>query len=107
MSWYGRTRELVWSDETIEVVNNNLDSEKLRQVVVTDYADASCSEHAREDCPADRRLQRPTRVFHQHGPGQAFGRGQSDSTHATRVERSQDLDDNSSVLRLQQRVDGR
>jgi hypothetical protein len=43
-------------------------------------------EHARENSLADRRLQRPARVFHRHAAGEALGGGQRDSTHAMRVE---------------------
>jgi hypothetical protein len=43
-------------------------------------------EHSRENSLADRRLQRPARVFHRGAAGQALGGGQRDSTHAMRVE---------------------
>ena len=64
-------------------------------------------EHSRENSLADRRLQRPARVLHRHAAGEALGGGQRDSTHAMRVELSQNLDGNLALLRVQQRVDGR
>jgi hypothetical protein len=49
-------------------------------------------EHARENSLADRRLQRPARVFHRHAAGQALGGGQRNSTHAMRIQLRQHLD---------------
>jgi hypothetical protein len=45
-------------------------------------------EHSRKNSLADRRLQRPARVFHHDAAREALGGGQRDSTHATRVELS-------------------
>jgi hypothetical protein len=49
-------------------------------------------EHARENSLADRRLQRPARVFHRHAAGKALGGCQRDSAHAMRIELRQHLD---------------
>jgi len=45
-------------------------------------------EHSREDFFADRRFQRPSRIFHRYAAGEALGGGQRDSTHAMHVELS-------------------
>src|ERR1035438_5774305 len=64
-------------------------------------------EHSRKSSLADRRLQRPARVFHRYAADEALCGSQSDSTHAMRVELSQHLYGNLPVLRVQQRIDGR
>ena len=45
-------------------------------------------EHSRENSFADRRLQRPARVFHRDAADETLGGGQRDSTHTMRIELS-------------------
>ena len=49
-------------------------------------------EHPRENSLADRRLQRPARVFHRHAAREALGGRQRDPAHAMRIELRQNLD---------------
>ncbi len=64
-------------------------------------------EHSREDFLADWRLQWAARVFDRTAANQALGIGQRDSTHAMRIELSQDLYGDFPILRVQQGVDVR
>jgi hypothetical protein len=61
-------------------------------------------EHARENSLADRRLQRPARVFHRHAARQALRGGQRDSAHAMRIELRQNLDGDAATSRWAFRV---